>query len=77
MVSPGHFINRVVYSTSKRPQIGRVDYQGKQRKAYIGFWGDMPVWKLAGDDSREYDYCAQKTMPIEQDPDYCGAEAAE
>ncbi len=79
MVSIGTFEERVVYTSKHRPQIGYINYQGKKQKVFVGFWGDCPVWKLLRDsfDEQEYDYCAQKTMAIDDDPDYCGSESTE
>lgn len=76
MVSLGTFEIRVVHTTKKHPQIGTINYEGQRQKVFIGFWNDDPVWKLVNDahDEQEYDYCAQRTMPIEDDPDYCGTE---
>ncbi len=74
MVDLGFFEERVVYTSRKRPQIGYADYQGVRQKVYIGFWMDDPVWVLVQDayDEQEYEYCAQKSMSIEDDPDYYG-----
>lgn len=78
MVQVGTFVERVVYATKKHSQIGATHYQGEKRKVFIGFWGDCPVWKLLqeGDpfSEQEYDYCKQRTMPIDDDPDYCGVD---
>jgi hypothetical protein len=76
MVSLGTFETRVVHTRKKHPQIGSINYQGKKQQVFIGFWMDNPVWKLVTGhfEKQEYKYCAQKTMPIEEDPDYCGEE---
>jgi hypothetical protein len=78
MVSTGIFVERVVHTTRKRPQVGTIHYEGQQRKVFIGFYLDEPVWMLVEDayDEEEYHDCAQKTMPIEDDPEYCGEEAS-
>jgi hypothetical protein len=79
MVSTGSFIERVVHTTRKHPQVGTICYEGQKRKVFISFYLDEPVWKLVEDqgDEEEYVYCAQKTMPIEDDPEYCGEENEE
>jgi hypothetical protein len=79
MISLGTFEMRVVHTTKKRPQVGSINYQGKKQQVFIGFWMDNPVWKLVNGhfEEQEYNYCAQKTMPIEDDPDYCGEEEEE
>jgi hypothetical protein len=69
-------IVRTVHTTKKHPQIGYIFSEGKKTLVYIGFWLDMPVWKVAnGPDDPEYTYCAERTMPIEEDPDYIGDES--
>jgi len=71
----GVSIVRTVSTTKKHPQIGYIWYEGKKVPVYVGFWGDMPVWKTAtGTDDPEYLYCAERTLPIEEDPDYIGDE---
>lgn len=77
MVNLGIVEERVVHTTRKHPQVGYIHYEGKKRKVYIGFWMDEPVWTLVEDmdDEEEYAYCLQKTMPIDDDPDYCREEA--
>jgi hypothetical protein len=77
MVNLGIFEERVVYASRKHPQVGYIHYHGEKHRVYMGFWGDCPVWTLVEDtfDEQEYDYCAHKTMPIDDDPDYCGEEA--
>ncbi|HZU00818.1 MAG TPA: hypothetical protein VFA10_14220 [Ktedonobacteraceae bacterium] len=76
MISTGAFTRRVVRTTRKHPQVGTISYEGKRRKVYVSFYLDEPVWTLVEDcvDEEEYEHCAQKTVPIEDDPDYCGEE---
>jgi hypothetical protein len=78
MVSTGVIEKRVVHQSVRRPQTGFIHYHGKRQRVYIGFWNDCPIWKLVSDPSEEqaYRYCQQKTMPIEQDPDYHGNEVS-
>ena len=73
MVALGQSVERVVHTRSRHPQVGWVHFEGQKHLVFIGFWGDCPVWKLMqpGDED-EYAYCASRTMPIEDDPDYCG-----
>ncbi len=67
-------IRRTVHTTYHHPQIGHVFSAGQKTPVYLGFYLDEPVWKRAsGLDDPEYQYCANRTMPIEDDPDYCGA----
>jgi hypothetical protein len=75
MVSAGFFEHRTVHQSMKHPQTGWVRYQGHKHRVFRGFWGDCPIWKLVSGPGEEqaYHYCRQKTMPIEQDPDYCGS----
>ena len=77
MVGIGDFEERTVYPSRKHPQVGYIFYEGKKQRVCIGFWEDEPVWKRVDDDDKEYTYCLQKTMRIEDDPDYCGGEGEE
>lgn len=70
MVSPGTVVNIVVAEIEGHPQVGTVKYLGRERKVYIGFWGDCTAWKLAyGDDDPEFLHCYERTMPVEDDPE--------
>lgn len=73
MISTGIFEKRVVRTTKKHPQVGTIRYRGKRALVCIAFYLDDPVWELVdGPDDPEYQYCVEKTMPIWEDPDYCG-----
>jgi hypothetical protein len=65
---------RTVHTTKKHPQIGWVWFEGEKHPVYVGFSNDIPVWKSPDylGNQEEYDYCAERTVPIEQDPDYIG-----
>jgi len=75
MIQSGMFENRVVHTAKAHPQIGWINYEGKRQNVFIGSWGGSPTWNLAhGDHDPQYLYCAERTVTIENDPDYCGAD---
>lgn len=73
MMPNGMTEERAVSTTKRRPQVGTIHYEGQTCKVYIGFWGGLPMWKVAGaSDQAEYEHCATRPMPIEDDPEYLG-----
>lgn len=74
MTSPGTSLNlKKVIPDEGHPQVGTTRYHGNPAKVYVGFWGEVPCWKLAfGDDDPEYLAAAERTMPIEDDPEFFG-----
>jgi hypothetical protein len=79
MVANGTQEQRVIHTTKSHPQVGWILYEGQKQLVHIGFWGGCPTWKMVdgGGSQEEYDYCAARTVDIENDPDYIGEEASE
>lgn len=70
MIAPGLCVPRCIRTTKKHPQVGTIHLEGKVCKVYIGFWGGVPIWRLAQhDNDPEYTHCAQKCVSVADDPD--------
>ena len=66
------FEMRVVHTSKRHPQVGWIHYEGHKERVYRGSYAGFPVWKmmLGPAEEDEYQYCKQRTMPIEDDPEY-------
>src|SRR5579871_2838096 len=71
-------LRRTVYTTKGHPQVGFIFLEGEKVLVYMGMFLDDYFWSIAlwPEDPR-YLYCAEKTMPFEQDPDYFGEDLDE
>ncbi len=66
-------LEKHVYTSKRHPQVGHIKHEGKRVPVYIGFYGDAPCWYTVDRyNDPQYLHCAEKTMPISEDPEVIG-----